>query len=75
MRKLFSNRGLAAVLFAVVFILKKGILQYCRYREKSGPLAQYITEEIMYAVGLNQIFAANEDEKATTGNEKTNPRY
>ena len=34
---------------------------------KSGPLAQYITEEIyVSAVGLNQISAANEDEKATT---------
>jgi len=33
---------------------------------KSGPLAQYITEEIyVSAVGLNQISAANEDEKAT----------
>ena len=34
---------------------------------KSGPLAQYITEEIyVSAVGLDQISAANEDEKATT---------
>ena len=58
-----------AVLFAVVFILKRGnpYNKYCRYRGKSGPLAQYITEEIyVSAVGLNQISAANEDEKATT---------
>ena len=34
---------------------------------KSGPLAQYITEDIyVSAVGLNQISAANEDEKAPT---------
>ena len=34
---------------------------------KSGPLAQYITEEIyVSAVGLNQISAANEDEKEIT---------
>ena len=34
---------------------------------KSGPLAQYITEDIyVSAVGLDQISAANEDEKAPT---------
>ena len=50
--------------------------KYCRHR-KSGPLAQYITEEIyVSAVGLHQISAANEDEKSDNcGNRKANLRY
>ena len=57
-----------AELFAVESIPKKGIPTINIVATgKSRPLAQYITEEIyVSAVGLDQISAANEDEKATT---------
>ena len=46
---------------------KRGSLQSILSLQEKWPLAQYITEEIdVSAVGLNQISAANEDEKATT---------